>query len=117
MYNKNYKGRCNKRKIDKCKDVIRCYDSIMTAYVNKLEKDENVVEVRVNVPLDDFPLGEFTTDFVCTMKDESLRVRECVFRDKIEHPIVAKKLDASRAYWLRRGVTDWGLVVDAVTDK
>ena len=114
MYSKNYKGRCDKRKIDKCKDVIRCYDSIMTAYVNQLEKDDDVVEVRVNVSLDDFPLGEFTTDFVCTLKDGSIRVRECVFRDKVAHPIVAKKLDASRAYWLKRGVENWGLVVDVL---
>ena len=113
MYSKNYKGRCEKRKIDKCKDVIRCYDSIMTAYVNELEHDENVVEVRVNVLLDDFPLGEFTTDFVCTLKDGSLRVRECVYRDKIEHPVVVKKLDASRVYWLHRGIHDWGIVTNA----
>ncbi len=114
MYSKNYKGRCDKRKIDKCKSVIRCYDSIMTSYASLLEKDDEVVEVRVNVPLDDFSLGEFTTDFVCALNDGSLRVRECVFRDKVEHPIVVKKLDASRAYWLKRGVKDWGLVVDAV---
>ncbi|MDE7165123.1 MAG: Tn7 transposase TnsA N-terminal domain-containing protein [Clostridiales bacterium] len=112
MYSKNYKGRCDKRKIGKCEDVIRCYDAIMTAYVSQLEKDDEVVEVRVNVPLDDFPLGEFTTDFVCTLKDGSIKVRECVFRDKVSHPIVSKKLDASRVYWLKRGVENWGLVVE-----
>ena len=34
-------------------------------------------------------------------------VRECV-----EEKYLVKLLDASRTYWLRLGVQDWGLVID-----
>lgn len=39
-------------------------------------------------------------------------VRECVFRKFLMKPLTVKLLDASREYWLRHGVTDWGLVID-----
>ncbi len=39
-------------------------------------------------------------------------VRECVFRKHLTKPMTAKLLDESRNYWRRRGVTDWGIVVD-----
>jgi hypothetical protein len=32
MRNANYKGRCVKKKLSKCKDVIRAYDDIQLAY-------------------------------------------------------------------------------------
>ena len=113
MYSKNYKGRCDKKRISKCKDVIRCYDAIMIAYVDVLEKDEDVVEVRCNVPLEDFCIGDYTTDFVCILRNGDIRVRECVIRNKLVHHITVKWMDASRNYWLRRGVHDWGIVINA----
>lgn len=113
MYSKKYKGKCVKKRISKSNDVIRCFDDIMIAYVNELEKDDNIVEVQCNIPLDDFSLGEYTTDFVCKLKDGSLRVRECVQRDKLTHHITVKWMDASRTYWLRREVRDWGIVTNA----
>ena len=39
-------------------------------------------------------------------------IRECVFRKNLTKPMTAKLLDESRNYWKRRGVTDWGIVVD-----
>lgn len=40
-------------------------------------------------------------------------IRECVFRNHLAKPMTVKLLDASRIYWLRRGLSDWGLVIDA----
>lgn len=54
----------------------------------------------------------YTTDFVCVKVDGDLMVRECVFRKHLMKPLTVKLLDASREYWLRHGVTDWGLVID-----
>ena len=54
-----------------------------------------------------------TTDFLCTMQDGSLRVRECVSRDHLMKPMNVKLLDASRGYWQKNGVTDWKIVTDA----
>ena len=44
MKKKNFKGRCEKRMLEKCKGVCRTYDSIQYAYADMLESDENVKE-------------------------------------------------------------------------
>lgn len=43
-------------------------------------------------------------------------VRECVFRKLLSKPLTAKMLDASRVYWGKRGVLDWGIVVEKEKD-
>lgn len=111
MRKKNFKGRCEKRSLSKCHDVCRTYDPIQYAYADVLQADDEIAEIRCNVLLDE--LGEFTTDFVCVKTNNDLMVRECVQRNHLTKPLTVKLLDASRDYWLRHGVTDWGLVIDA----
>jgi hypothetical protein len=55
---------------------------------------------------------EYTTDFVCVKTDQELMVRECISRRLLTKPMTVKLLDQSREYWLRRGVSDWGIVID-----
>lgn len=44
-----------------------------------LETNDEVIEINFNVLLKDFELGDsFTSDFVCTKRDGSLMVRECM---------------------------------------
>ena len=103
------KDRCTKRKLKKCEVVAKTYDKIQTEYAEVLEKDNNIVIIKCNVPIE----GEdYTTDFVCTNKDGDLVVRECVFRSKLSLPRTCKLLDISRKYWLKRGVSDWAIVVE-----
>ena len=45
--------------------------------------------------------------------DGDFMVRECVERKFLMKPRTVKLLDASKNYWLRHGVKDWGLVIDA----
>lgn len=106
---KNFKGRCEKRKLSKCIEVCRTYDPIQFTYADILSTDDTIQELKCNVPLDD--LG-YTTDFVCTKVGGDLMVRECVSRKHLTKPLTIKLLDTSREYWLRRGVADWGLVID-----
>ena len=113
MRKQNYKGRCEKRMVSKCADVCRTYSEIQSAYVELLQSDNNIAEFRCNVPLDGLQDGAYTTDFVCTKVDGSLAVRECVQRLHLMKPMTVRLLDASREYWLRRGVEDWGVVIDA----
>ena len=110
MRKKNFKGRCEKRVIPKCVDVCRTYDPIQYAYADILATDDSVTEIQCNVPMDD---SEYTTDFVCVKADGDWMVRECIYRKHLTKPMTIKLLDASREYWLRHGVTDWGLVIDA----
>ena len=112
MRKKNFKGRCEKRMIGKCSEVCRTYDALQYAYADMLQASDEVVEIRCNVLLDGLEAGEYTSDFVCTKADGDLMVRECVYRKFLMKPLTVKLLDASRGYWLRHGVTDWGVVID-----
>lgn len=112
MRKKSYKGRCQKRSISKCKDVCRTYDEIQYAYADVLQSSDDVKEIKCNVLLEELTEGEFTSDFLCVKANGDLMVRECVFRKFLTKPLTVKLLDISKNYWLKRGVTDWGLVID-----
>ena len=112
MRKKNFKGRCEKRMIGKCSEVCRTYDAIQYAYADLLQASDEVKEIRCNILLDGLDVGEYTSEFVCTKTDGDLMVRECVFRKFLMKPLTVKLLDASREYWIRHGVTNWGLVID-----
>lgn len=113
MRKKGYKGRCEKRLISKCEGVCRTYDAIQSAYADILQADDSIREIQCNVLLDGLPEGEYSSDFVCIKTAGDMTVRECVQRKHLMKPLTVKLLDASREYWLRRGVTDWGIVIDA----
>lgn len=112
MRKKNYKGRCEKRSVTKCAEICRTYDPIQSAYVDMLSMDDGISEFRCNVLMDGLSEGDYTSDFVCTKTDGTLMVRECVYRSKLTKPMTAKLLEASRQYWLRHGISDWGIVTD-----
>ena len=114
MKKKNYKGRCEKQALDKFTTICKTYDPIQTAYANILVNNKDVIKVRCNVSLDGDDCSEYMTDFVCTKSNGDLMVRECISVKLMEKPLSMKLLDLSRNYWLRHGVTDWGIVVDAV---
>ena len=112
MRKKNYKGRCEKRVLSKCKEVCRTYDDIQSAYAELLQKSDSITEIRCNVLFNSLEAGEYTSDFVCVKTDGDMMVRECVNRKYLTKPMTVKLLDASRNYWLRHGVTDWGIVTN-----
>lgn len=112
MRKKNYKGKCQKRVLSKCQGVCRTYDSIQYAYACKLQDCPEIKKFQCNVPLEGLDIGEYTSDFVCTKNDNKLMVRECVQRKYLTKPLTVKQLDASRNYWLKHEVKDWGLVID-----
>lgn len=110
MRKKGFKGRCEKRKLGKSKEVCRTYDTIQYAYADILQARKDVAEIRCNVPLDGC---DYTTDFLCIKTNNDLMIRECVQRKYLTKPMTIKLLDLSREYWLKRGISDWGLVIDA----
>ena len=109
MRKKNYKGKCEKRSLSKCKDVCRTYDEIASAYAEELQANDNVKEIRTNVLLDGL---DYTTDFLCIKADGDMMVRECVWQKHLTKPLTVKLLDISKIYWQKHGVTDWGIVID-----
>lgn len=113
MRQKNIKTRCEKRKLSKFNEVCKTYDSISFAYATMLSENEDIQEVRCNVLLEGLEEGDYTSDFVCTRMNGDLMVRECVFRKFLTKPLTVKLLDASRKYWLSRGVSDWGIVIES----
>lgn len=112
MRKKNYKGGCEKRTLSKCEDVCRTYDEIQYAYADICQSNDNILSFRCNVLLDGLAEGEYTSDFVCTKADKDLMVRECVNRNYLTKPLTVKLLDLSREYWMKHGVTDWGIVIN-----
>lgn len=112
MRKKGYKGRCEKKTLTKSKEICRTYDPIQNKYADILNDSPDIKEIRCNVLLDDFPEGEYTSDFVCVKSNGDSMVRECIQRDKILKPMTVKLLDASRDYWLNHGVSDWGIVTN-----
>lgn len=113
MRRKNFRGgRCEKRLLTKCKQICRTYSAIQSKYADTLEENENIREFQCNVYLDGLPDGEYTTDFVCVLIDGEIMVRECVERKHLTKPLTVKLLDASWNYWQKRGVKDWGIVIN-----
>ena len=113
MRSKNFKGsKCVKMKLQKSEEVVRTFDNIQATYAQILDKNENIQKIQCNVPLEGVEGGEFTTDFLCTKTDGDLMVRECVFRKKLSLPRTCKLLDLSREYWTKRGIVDWGIVIE-----
>lgn len=113
MRKKNYKGRCEKRVLEKCDGVCKTYDPIQRTFADILQSDINIIKFQCNVPLDGLEIGEYTSDFVCSLESGDIMVRECVSRDHLMKPMTTKLLDASRVYWLNHGVSDWGIVTNA----
>ena len=112
MRKKGYKGRCEKKDLSKSQEVCRTYDAIQSNYADILQNDNSIQEIRCNVLLDGLAEGAHTSDFVCVKADGDLMVRECIFRKFLTKPMTVKLLDASRDYWLKHGVSDWGIVID-----
>jgi len=109
MKKANYKGRCEKRRVSKCRDVCRTYSKIQFAFVDVLEENGEVVSFECNVKLSGVENGMYCTDFVAKKKDGSTMVRKCVWRFNLSKPSYTKLLDISRNYWLAKGVEDWGI--------
>lgn len=112
MRPKAFKGKCTKKKLSKCHEVARLYDNLQIVYAEKLDSDPDIKEIFVNYHLQDFSEGEFTTDFLCIKTTGEYCIRECVYRKKLQLPRMCRLLDASRLYWLRRGIDDWAIVTE-----
>ena len=113
MRKKNYKGRCVKKAVSKSQEVCRTYDNLQISALDALQADESIIEICCNVHLDSDEIKDYMTDFLCIKCDGDLIVRECVYRKMLMKPMTVKLLDMSREYWLRRGINDWGLIIDA----
>lgn len=118
MLKQDPKTRCEKRNLAKCADVCRFYSKLQSVFGNMLMENPDIQSFQCNVLLNDLDIGNYTSDFVCTKTDGTLMIRECVERRYLTKPMTVGLLEASRDYWLRRGVTDWGVVTDRseVTD-
>ncbi|MBR0342086.1 MAG: hypothetical protein IJH64_07555 [Oscillospiraceae bacterium] len=52
-YKVNYKGRCTKRKLSKCKDVCRTFDAIQMKLVDMLQANDEIKTIslrRISLP-------------------------------------------------------------------
>ena len=113
MRNTKTHSKTLKKKLNKCRGVFYAYNDIQFRYGEVLDKRNDIVEIRCNVKLDGFILGDnYTTDFYCIKDNNEIMIRECVYQNSLFKPINIKMLDSSREYWLSKGVKDWGIVLD-----
>ena len=114
MRNTKSKVKCTKISITKSDSVFKAYNDIQLAYVRKLEQDDSVKEIKSNIPIGELEGldGKYATDFFVIRSNGDVFVRECVYTKYLTKPMTIKLLDASRVYWAKRGVEDWGIVVD-----
>lgn len=101
-----------KKKLSKCWSVFKAYNQLQLVYGEMLDSRSDIAEIKCNVPIDCELEGNFTTDFYCVKTDGSIMIRECVYQDKLLKPFYIKTLDASRDYWLSKGIKDWGIVLN-----
>ncbi len=59
MRKKGYKGRCEKRALEKSKEVCRLYDAIQSKYADMLQEHKDIKEIRCNVLLEGLEIGEY----------------------------------------------------------
>lgn len=117
MRNKKTKTVTTKIHLKKMSDACVTYSKVQYAYAMKLDSNDDVAEIRVNVDLDGlkndkYPDRIYTSDFVCIKKNGDIMVRECIERKYVHRPATVQLLDDSRNYWLSHGVSDWGIVID-----
>ena len=87
-----------------CVEAMMQYNQYMQTYYSRMR-----IYRKSDVMLSE---GDYTSDFVCIRKDGEWMVRECVFRKFLTKPMTVRLLDTSREYWLRHGISDWGIVID-----
>ena len=113
MRNKNTHSVTIKKKLNKCKLIFYAYNDLQLKYGEYLDSNDDIAEIKCNVSIDECELGDtYTTDFYCVKTNGDIVVRECVYKEKLLKPQVIKMLDASRNYWLSKGINDWGIVLN-----
>ena len=112
MRNKTIKKRCTKQSLPKFEGVCKTYDKLQAVAAVYLSELEDVANIRSNIDSALVDGTQYTTDFVCEKRNGDLAIWECVYRKHLMKPLTVKLLDASRSFWLSRGVTDWGVIID-----
>lgn len=113
MRNKNTHSIALKKKLSKCKSIFCAYNDLQFKYGECLDANNEIAEIRCNVSIDECELGgAYTSDFYCIKHNGDILIRECVYKEKLLRPQVITMLDASRNFWLSKGITDWGIVIN-----
>ena len=110
---RNIKSRCRTytKALTKSKKRFVAYNEVQFKYADMLEKDSSVVEIKANVRLKDFELGDYSTDFVVTNSDGTTTVIETVLKKNLLRKSTIQGLDASYKYWCSKGVVDFKVVI------
>ena len=116
MRNKTIKKRCTKQSLPKFEGVCKTFDELQAAAAVYLSELEDIETIRSNVDSALVDGTQYTTDFVCEKQNGDIVACECVYRKHLMKPLTLKLLDASRSFWLSRGVTDWRLIVDEAAE-
>lgn len=113
MRNVNTRTKTLKCKLNKCKNIFYAYSDIQFQYGKYLDSLDEIIEIFPNIKIsDDEVQGNYTSDFYCIKSNGEIMVRECLYKSKLMKPLTCKYLDMSRNYWLKKGILDWGIILD-----
>lgn len=113
MKNTRTHNKTMKKKLLKCKTVFTAHNELQYKYGDILDQRIDILEIKCNVPFENCEYDYYTSDFYCIKTNGEVMVRECLFQSKLSKPSICKLLDFSRNYWESKGVSDWGIVLDA----
>jgi len=109
MRKKNYKGRCEKRSLEKFTCVCRTYSDLQYNAANYLSQEKDIESITCNVPLDG-DCEDYMSDFVVKKVNGDFAVYECEERRYLTKPRSVELLEKSRMYWLKRGISDFVII-------
>lgn len=117
MHNSKSNVKTLKKALSKCKTRFLAYSDTQFKYADYLEANDEIAEVKCNVRLQGFSLGEnYTSDFLCVKADKTMVVMETIDKKSLLKPKNLKLLEESRHYWLSRGI-EWKLVLGVGNEK
>lgn len=115
MRNTKSKVKTKTKALKKCKVRFIAYNDTQYTYASILDNNDDIVEIKPNVKLSGFELGDnYSTDFLCKKNDNTYIAIETIDKRFLLKPLHLKQLENSRKYWLSRGI-EWKLVIGEKT--
>lgn len=113
MHKKDYKGRCEKKTLTKSKEICRTYDPIQNKFADMLNDSPDIKEIRCNVLLDNFPEGEYTSDFDYALNKWRFNGERMHTKRQDIKANEYQTFRCIKSILVNHGISDWGIVTNA----
>ena len=91
MRKKNFKGRCEKITVTKSKSICKTYDDLQRSYLEKLEANSDIQEIRMNIVLDSLP--DYTLNIIRCKFCLFCSFKEIIFNEVFAGTSIKERID------------------------